>query len=126
LDDIAAWEEQARRIWQGLGADAVLNAADPGSSSANPDAAAALADFPGMELVDARVRRHKALANATDLGLLVEELAPPGPPACSEIAMLVMFLMAVRGWRYPKQRRCCDDRIPSKPSRIGKKSHGNT
>jgi hypothetical protein len=126
LDNIVAREEQACGIWQGPRAYALLNAADQGPSSANPDAAAALADFPGVELIDARIRHREALANPTDLGLSVEELALPGPPACSEIAMLVMFLMAVRGWRYPRQRRCCDDRTPSKPSRIGKRSHGNT
>jgi chromosome partitioning protein len=89
LADIATLVDQARSFRDGLRAYAVLNSADPGSSSDNTDAAAALADFPGLELIDAPVRRRKALANAIGLGLSVEELAPRDPKACSEIAMLV-------------------------------------
>ncbi len=89
MGDIAALVEHARSVRDGLRTYAVLNAADPGLSSDNVEAAAALADFPGLELIDAPVRRRKAFANATGLGLSVEELAPRDPKACSEIAVLV-------------------------------------
>ena len=89
LEDIAALLDESRSIRDGLRAYAVLNAADPGSSSDNTDAAAALADYPGLELLDAPIRRRKAVANATGLGVSVDELAPRDPKACSEIAMLV-------------------------------------
>jgi hypothetical protein len=56
---------------------AVLNAADPGTSSDN--AAAALRDFPPLTLLDAAIRRRKAFANAVGLGLSVEELTPATP-----------------------------------------------
>jgi chromosome partitioning protein len=73
----------------GLRAYAVLNAADPGTSSDNADAATALADFPQLTLLNAPIRRRKAFANATGLGISVDELTPRDPKACDEIAALV-------------------------------------
>lgn len=88
LGDIAALVEEARSVRDGLRAFAVLNAADPGVSSDNTDAAAALADYPQLALLDAPIRRRKAFANAIGAGLSVEELTPRDPKACEELAQL--------------------------------------
>jgi chromosome partitioning protein len=92
LADIAALVREAGEIRDGLRAYAVLNAADPGTSSDNTEAAAALADFPQLTLLDAPIRRRKAFANAVGLGLSVEELAPRDAKACEELAALVSMV----------------------------------
>lgn len=89
LGDMAALIDEARSARDGLTAWAVLNAADPGSSTDNIDAAKALADFPQMTLLDAPIRRRKAFANATGLGLSVNEMVPRDPKASDEIGALV-------------------------------------
>jgi chromosome partitioning protein len=89
LADIAGLVEEANGVREGLRACAVLNAADPGTSSDNTGAAAALVDFPQLTLLDAPIRRRKAFANAVGLGLSVEELTPRDPKACEELATLV-------------------------------------
>jgi chromosome partitioning protein len=88
LADIAALVEEARGVRDGLRACAVLNAADPGTSGDNVEAAAALADYPLLELLDAPIRRRKAFANAVGLGLSVEEMTPRDPKACEELMQL--------------------------------------
>jgi chromosome partitioning protein len=70
----------------------VLNAADPGNSSDNTEAAAALSDFPQLTLLDAPIRRRKAFANALGLGLSVDELTPRDLKACEELANLVSMV----------------------------------
>lgn len=92
LADIAALVDEAQGVRDGLRARAVPNAADPGVSSDNTDAAAALADFPQLTLLDAPIRRRKASANAIGLGLSVEELTPRDPKACEELAALTMLV----------------------------------
>jgi len=92
LADIAALVAEASEIRDGLRAYAVLNAADPGTSSDNTEAAAALADFPRLTLLDAPIRRRKAFANAVGLGLSVDELAPRDAKACEELAALVSMV----------------------------------
>jgi chromosome partitioning protein len=94
LADIAGLVEEANGIREGLRACAVLNAADPGTSSDNTEAAAALTDFPQLTLLDAPIRRRKAFANATGLGLSVEELTPRDPKACEELAALVSIVFS--------------------------------
>jgi chromosome partitioning protein len=89
LADIAALVEEASAVRDGLTAYAVLNAADPGTSSDNADAAAALADFPQLTLLDTPIRRRKAFANATGQGLSVDELTPLDPKASAELSALV-------------------------------------
>jgi chromosome partitioning protein len=88
LADIAKLVEEARTVRDGLQALAVLNGADPGGGSDNTDAQAALADFPGLRLVDAPIRRRKAFANATGQGLSVDELTPLDAKASAELATL--------------------------------------
>lgn len=85
LKDMAELVEQARSVRDGLLARAVLNGADPGASSDNADAIAALADFPDLTLLDTPIRRRKAFANATSLGLSVNELSPRDPKASQEL-----------------------------------------
>jgi chromosome partitioning protein len=89
LGDMAALVDEARSARDGLAVFAVLNAADPGSSTDNTDAAAALADYPQFTLLDAPIRRRKAFANATGLGLSVDELTPRDPKASEELCNLV-------------------------------------
>jgi chromosome partitioning protein len=84
--DIAALVAEANAVRDGLRAYAVLNAADPGTSTDNADAAAALADFPQLTLLNAPIRRRKAFANAVGLGLSVEELTPRDPKVCEELS----------------------------------------
>jgi chromosome partitioning protein len=95
LADMAALVDEALGVRDGLRVGAVLNAADPGPSSDNVDAAAALADFPRIALVDAPLRRRKAFANAVGLGLSVDELVPRDPKACEELAQLVRNVFTV-------------------------------
>ncbi|MBV8705217.1 MAG: hypothetical protein JO118_16070 [Acetobacteraceae bacterium] len=66
----------------------MLNVADPGASGDNVEAAAALADYPLLGLLDAPIRRRKAFANAVGLGLSVEEMTPRDPKACEELMQL--------------------------------------
>jgi chromosome partitioning protein len=91
LSDIAALVAEANAVRDGLVAYAVLNAADPGASSDNADAAAALADFPQLALLNTPIRRRKAFANAVGLGLSVDELTPRDAKACEELAALVLI-----------------------------------
>jgi chromosome partitioning protein len=88
LRDIAALVQEATSLRDSLKPLAVLNAADPGVSSDNIDALAALADFPTLQPLQAPVRRRKAFANALGLGLSVTELMPRDPKACEELATL--------------------------------------
>lgn len=88
LTNMAALVDEAQGVRDGLRACAVLNAADPGSSSDNTDAAAALADFPHLELLEGLIRRRKAFANAIGLGLSVDELVPKDLKASEELAQL--------------------------------------
>ena len=94
LADIAGLVDEANGVREGLRAYAVLNAADPGVSSDNVEAAGALADFPQLTLLDTPIRRRKAFANALGLGLSVEELAPRDSKACDELAALVSMVFS--------------------------------
>ncbi len=89
LADVAKLVDEARAVRDGLTAFAVLNAADPGVSADNTEAAAALADFPQLTLLDASITRRKAFANATGQGLSVDELVPVDAKASAELAALV-------------------------------------
>jgi chromosome partitioning protein len=90
LGDIAALVDEANSVRHGLRAYAVLNAADPGASSDNTDAAAAVADHAQLTLLDTPLRRRKAFANALGFGLSVDELTPRDAKACEELAALVL------------------------------------
>jgi chromosome partitioning protein len=92
LRDIVTLIDEARSLRDSLTAFAILNAADPGISSDNTDAVAALADFPQLTPLPVLIGRRKAFANAVGLGLSVEELAPRDPKACGELATLAMMV----------------------------------
>ena len=79
----------------GLLAMGVLNIADPGVSSDNADAEAALADLPQLIGLQASLTRRKAFPNAAGFGLSVEELTPSDPKACAELAALVREVFAM-------------------------------
>jgi chromosome partitioning protein len=89
LADVAKLVEEARAVRDGLAAFAVLNAADPGISADNTEAVAALADFPGLTLLNAPITRRKAFANATGQGMSVDELMPVDAKASAELAALM-------------------------------------
>jgi chromosome partitioning protein len=67
---------------------AVLNLADPGSAPDNAAAVEALTDVKQVAWLDAPIRRRKAIANASGLGLAVGELTPRDEKACAEFAAL--------------------------------------
>ena len=94
LADIAGLVAEARGVRDGLHALAVLNGADPGASSDNADAAAALADLPDLVLLDAPIRRRKAFGTAMALGLAVDELTPRDAKASNELAAMVSALQS--------------------------------
>jgi chromosome partitioning protein len=95
LGQVSALVETANAARGGLRALDVLNLADSGSSPDNTDAAAALADFPALELIDAPIRRRKAFASAAAHGLAVDELTPIDLKACSELSALTSYWLRV-------------------------------
>ena len=80
----------------GLRAYAGLNAADPGSSSDNIEAAAALADFLQLRLLDTPIRRRKGFRKSPGSRLSVDELTPRDPKACEELAALVQWRLTMQ------------------------------
>jgi chromosome partitioning protein len=91
LRDISDLLDEIRAIGKELRAYAVLSMADPQGSD-NADAAAALSDYPGIQMLDAPVVRRKAFANASGLGLGVLEYEPADPKARAEILHLTALL----------------------------------
>ena len=72
---------------------AVLNCADPGTTSTdNSEAAAAVADVPQFEYLPTPIRRRKAFANAAGQGLAVLELSPKDAKAIEELNHIVSAL----------------------------------
>jgi chromosome partitioning protein len=95
LSDMAAAIDEVRATRdRPLLAYAVLNFADPGTSSANREGAAAVAEFPQFTLIEAPIRQRKALAITLGFGLSVEELTPRDDKACAEIATLTSIVFA--------------------------------
>jgi chromosome partitioning protein len=92
LGQMASLVETANAARGGLRAVAVLNLADPGHSPDNEDAAAALADFPVLTLVDTPIRRRKAFASAAAHGLLVDEAPPIDTKAVAELSALATLV----------------------------------
>lgn len=76
---------------------AVLNMADPGTSSDNGEAFASLTEYPALIAIDAAMRRRKAYANASGQGLAVGELSPRDSKACDEIAALTRNVFKFAG-----------------------------
>ena len=111
LSDIADLIEQAQAVRAddskpALRVLAVLNLADPGTNQDTVEAAAALAEFPQLPVVEAVIRRRKAVANAMAHGLSVAELAPRDPKACEEIAALVSNVFDIQEVRNGHHKGC--------------------
>lgn len=93
LNDIAALVDEVRSVRDGLRAVAILNCADPGEvSTDNAEAAAAVAEVPQFEYLNAPIRRRKAFANAAGQGLSVLELKPADKKASDELNELIRVL----------------------------------
>lgn len=88
IKDIAELVDEIRGFGKELTAYAVLNLADVQGQD-NRDAAAAIADFPGITLLDTPIRRRKAFANAAGEGLSVLEHDPADIKARAELDALV-------------------------------------
>ncbi|MDX5929382.1 AAA family ATPase [Acidiphilium acidophilum] len=97
LEDMAALVDEARSVRDNLRAMAILNLADPGeTSSDNADAAAAVADVPQFQYLNAPIRRRKAFSNAGGAGLAVMEMLPRDPKACAELDNLCSLLFNIK------------------------------
>ncbi|CAN0621087.1 Chromosome partitioning protein ParA [Burkholderia multivorans] len=91
---IADLIDEARAVHD-LKALAFLNQADV-SGPDNRDAAVALREFSTFELLDFRVTRRKAFANAAAGGLHVEEMPRRDPAACAEADRLLNAILAAK------------------------------
>jgi hypothetical protein len=86
--------DEVRATRDGLAVYAVLNFADPGTSPANREAAAAITEFSQFTLIKAPICQRKALAIALGHGLAVDELTPRDAKACEEVAALASIVFA--------------------------------
>ncbi|ONC30087.1 chromosome partitioning protein ParA [Burkholderia pseudomallei] len=86
LADIDELVKESRSIAD-LRAFAFLNRADTQGND-NREAAEAVAEYPNLEFLDARIGDRKAFANACGLGLHVEEMPRRDVRACAEIERL--------------------------------------
>lgn len=90
LAGMAELVAEAQSVRSELRGYAVLNGADPSpSSSDNAEAATAAAEFPSLVYLPTAIRRRKAFADATGMGLSVEERTPRDAKACAELLALV-------------------------------------
>ncbi|MBE7159361.1 MAG: AAA family ATPase [Rhodospirillales bacterium] len=87
VDQVAALVAEAREINPELRALAFLNAADAQGRD-NADAREALAEVPGIEVLEALVVRRKAFPNAASQGRGVIEMQPRDAKAVEEMAAL--------------------------------------
>jgi chromosome partitioning protein len=94
LTDMAVVVDEVRATRDGPAVYAVLNFADPGASSANREAAVAIAAFPQFTLINVPVCQRKALAIALGNGLALAELTPRDGKACEEMATLTGIVLA--------------------------------
>lgn len=85
--------DEARAV-NDLKALAFLNAADLQGSD-NRDAAAAIAEYPAIDLLPYRLSRRKAYANASGAGLHVEEMKRRDTIACAEVDRLTHAVFGV-------------------------------
>lgn len=93
FDDISKLLEETRAV-NDIRALAFLNAADSQGAD-NDDAAAAVADYPGIELLSVRLNRRKAFAHASGGGLHVSEFKPRDAKACEEIEQLQQTVLDI-------------------------------
>lgn len=100
-----------------LPAYALINCADPTDSSDNRDAAAALTDFPNIQLLDCTLCRRKAYANSSGLGLGVAEAKVKDAKAIAEIDKLMISLFGEVAPVPVRKTKTKADKAPRKTSR---------
>ena len=93
VGQIADLVREAREINDGLRAFVVLNAADAQGKD-NEDAAHAIAEIDGLELLPLLIGRRKAFPNAASAGRSVLEYVPRDAKAESELQTLIGTLYA--------------------------------
>jgi chromosome partitioning protein len=91
VDQMTELVAEAREINDNLRALVVLNAADAQGRD-NEDAAEAIKEMPGIELLDLLIGRRKAFPNAVAAGRAVTEHTPKDPKAIDEISTLATCL----------------------------------
>ena len=91
LDDMSALLDEAR-AYADVRAVAMLNAADPRGQD-NAEATAAVADYPGIDYLDAPLGRRKAFASASGQGMGVCEWRPRDEKASAEAERLYDAIM---------------------------------
>jgi chromosome partitioning protein len=90
LSDIGSLLNEARAV-RDVRAFAMLNAADSQGTD-NKEAAEALIDVPGIELLPVQVNRRKAIASASGAGLYIDEYRPRDGAASSELGAVKKIL----------------------------------
>jgi chromosome partitioning protein len=94
VDQVAELVAEARELNPDLRALLVINAADPQGSD-NRDTAEALAEAPGMDVLDVTVGRRKAFPNAAAAGrAVVESGRDRDPKAAAELLSVVHAVYA--------------------------------
>ena len=91
VDQMAELVNEARELNEGLRAFVVLNAADAQGRD-NQDAAEALKEIQGLELLDVTIGRRKAFPNAAAGGRAVIEHMPKDAKAVEELNQLTAVL----------------------------------
>jgi chromosome partitioning protein len=91
VDQMAELVAEARELNDHLRALVVLNAADAQGRD-NEDAAAALKEVQGLEVLPLTIGRRKAFPNAAASGRAVTEQTPKDPKAVEELKTLVQAL----------------------------------
>jgi chromosome partitioning protein len=95
LQDMSELVSESRSVAD-LHAFAFVNKADS-QGSENREAAAALAEYPALSLLDVLVANRKVFADASGAGLHVEEMKRRNTVACAEIDRLKSALFAAVG-----------------------------
>jgi chromosome partitioning protein len=94
VDQMAELVREARELNPTLQAALVINAADPQGTD-NHDAAAALADVPGLMVLPVTIGRRKAFPNAASVGrAVIESGRDKDAKAGAELTALVQMLYA--------------------------------
>lgn len=94
VGQMAELVREAREINEDLRALVVLNAADPQGHD-NEEAAEAIREIAGLELLEQLIGRRKAFPNAASAGRSVVEHSPRDPKACEEIQAVVSTVYAM-------------------------------
>lgn len=91
LSQMSTLIDEIRTVRKGdFPAYAILNCADPSSTSSdNKEAIAALSEYPNLRYLDCPLCRRKAFANASGFGLGVSELKVKDPKAIAEVNRLM-------------------------------------